>query len=350
MKTPQDNFFEGLNAFAASVADYRKNAELTEKKNRRAEFLKEFPTLVEELRAMAPEKRDAAIIGFENKMTEAGVEAGPFSTLVFKDMLQPDSEKEKGRKATAAEIKAAYSGINGRDADAEVKALSGIVLASQLPSLRNSAQGSAQRQTMFDRSEGRRATESKAEALIRPAEKFAKVKNDFDEQLSELNSAANILATDSNSAEQTMIGIIAKHIGGQKGVLTDKDLDRLVEMTAEGTMQGLSNWVTGAAEGKLSPEQKSELQNIIKSVKAKAEARRAQVFADTARTYLTDPRVKDPNSGKVDRAYISAAKDILGLDIADDGTFKIKTKTETKVPTGMSPERLKELRDAGLIK
>lgn len=166
--------------------------------------------------------------------------------------------------------------------------------------------------------------------------------SDFDKTEKELNKEEDLYKKLTSAFKRgtvpddaTVQTVVTKVVQGQSGVLTDRDLDRVVPNSFAGDVQKFKNYVFGTAVSSWTPEVRKAVNNAIKDATGIFEDRRDERI----RAKLGDAFTRWPSlvgEKGIDPAIVSKAKR-LGYEVRRDelGQFEgweKKQKTTTEIP------------------
>jgi hypothetical protein len=121
-----------------------------------------------------------------------------------------------------------------------------------------------QRMADQDRNEG--IALRKDESIQRQAEKFT---NYFEKQLSKLNedqqaviNAKSAFDQGSTAGDSAMIQFLVRRVGGEKGPLTDADIDRFKAKAFQNDVNAYSNFLSGGTASTLTPAQREAFNEL----------------------------------------------------------------------------------------
>lgn len=137
-----------------------------------------------------------------------------------------------------------------------------------------------------------------------------------------------------NTGDSLAMVYIAKVIGGQSGVLTDKDIDRMLGPSFGMKVNELKNYLSGGNETILTPAQRQSLREVIQLAQENNKTFRARDFQKSVQDQIvSNPRlIKD---GKIDPSIADRAKRegyTVGLDA--EGNVQVRAGKRSSSATG----------------
>lgn len=190
------------------------------------------------------------------------------------------------------------------------------------------------------------------EQVQKQREKFDKTFNEKRKELvkeeRDLGMGAKLLSLGNPAGDELAKVFVAKRVGGQGGVLTDQDLNRLQQEVFKNSLARMHAWVTGDATVIITPEQRLAMGQILKEAQSRFDGYRAQEIDQLARRALVYPKlIKD---GEVDPSISEAfAGEGYKFEMKDGKPTASRTSTlKTKIPgggDGADPSGLEKLND-----
>jgi hypothetical protein len=157
-------------------------------------------------------------------------------------------------------------------------------------------------------------------------------------------NVAMALKQNSTAADAIVFNYIARAVAGEKGPLSDGDVNRLISKAFEGDVQKFNNWVASGTTSTLSEDQRKAYNDIVGGAVKNFEAYKEGKLSDTVNRAQGDYPLLYGEDGTPDRSIIQRAQK-HGYEHRGGGTFEKKLKTTEHAGDYAAPAAL-----AGQIK